>query len=164
MDKAEVISTSRLWHWYEPQTEFRLAGNSKYRRNARFNRALLGADARLAAHLAVTADFTAPVVALLPLWMPKSQPPLPAGLDFPLITWRPFARVSMFSLSGVFARFRRTKQQPDPATVQEYPVEIGGEQTSDEAHQEFEAWQRRWIAIQRGIDELVAHLNQESRT
>src|SRR5579862_8721114 len=38
---------------------------------------------KLSAHLALPADFTAPAVALLPLWTPKSQQPLRAGLDFP---------------------------------------------------------------------------------
>ena len=70
----------------------------------------------------------------------------------------------MFSFSHVLARLRRTKRQPDPAPMQKYPPEIGSGRLSDETRLEFEAWQRQWDAIERGIDELVAHLRQESTT
>ena len=62
----------------------------------------------------------------------------------------------MFNLASVVAHLRRAKQ-PDTMLLKN-----GSEQ--DNTRQEFEAWQRHWDGIQRGIDELVASLHQGSKT
>jgi hypothetical protein len=68
----------------------------------------------------------------------------------------------MFNLADVLAQFRRAKR-PDRTPTQKYSAEARGGRTSDQTRQDFETWQRHWEGIQRGIDELVAHLRQESR-
>ena len=65
----------------------------------------------------------------------------------------------MFSLNDVLGRLWPSKR-PEPAMVPKNPAESG----SHEDREEFEAWQRQWKGIQRSIDELVAHLQQDSQS
>ncbi len=69
----------------------------------------------------------------------------------------------MFNLASVVANFRRAKR-PERDPMRKHPAEFRDGQVSEETGQEYEAWQRHWAAIQRSIDELVAHLGQESQT
>jgi hypothetical protein len=69
----------------------------------------------------------------------------------------------MINFAGVLTRFRRGKRATS-ATMQEYSAESGRERLPGESREDFEAWQRQWAAIEKGIDELVASLRQEPRT
>lgn len=69
----------------------------------------------------------------------------------------------MFNLASVVAHFRRPKR-PGRDPIRKHLAELGVGRVSEEAVQEYEAWQRQWAAIQQSIDELVAHLGQESQT
>jgi hypothetical protein len=68
----------------------------------------------------------------------------------------------MFNVASIVARFRRGKQ-PERDQMRKHPAKIRDGQVSEETGQEYEAWQRQWAAIQPSIDELVAHLGQDSQ-